>query len=98
MNSDESNFGRYENSENKDLPYDDRVCRFDKEKAYEPLCNYHKFLNDKDMINKATITGTALLLNRTNLVIIDVDNKGKSVDECKEIFERICKQFLPSPD
>ena len=98
MNSDKSKFGRYENSENKDLPYDDRVCRFDKEKAYEPLCNNQKYLNDADMINNATITGTALLLNRTNLVIIDVDNKGKTVDECKEIFKKIYKQFLPSPD
>lgn len=80
MNCDKSKFGRYENSENKDLLYDDRVCRFDKEKAYEPLCNNQKYLNDKDMKINATITGTALLVNRTNLVIIDVDNKGTSVD------------------
>lgn len=41
-----------------------------------PLCNYEKVLKDSHMYNNDTITGTSMLINRTNLIIIDVDNKG----------------------
>lgn len=43
------------------------------------------------------ITGTSLVVNRTNLIIIDVDNNGKTLEECKIIFDIICGIFLPSP-
>ena len=129
MNSDESNFGRYENSESSDnnmsimtnsyedsdnnykqsnnkskqmpideLPWQDRVCWFDKEKAYMPLCNNAKILTNNDIYRHGTITGTALLINRTNFVVIDIDNKGSTIDERKQIFKKICEHFLPSPD
>lgn len=44
------------------------------------------------------ITGTAMLINRTDRVVIDVDNKGKNIEECKTIFDNLCETFLPSPD
>ena len=44
------------------------------------------------------ITGTSLVVNRTNLIIIDVDNNGKTLEECKTIFGIICGIFLPSPN
>lgn len=44
------------------------------------------------------ITGTSLVVNRTNLIIIDVDNNGKNIKECETIFDIICGIFLPSPN
>ena len=63
-----------------------------------PLCNYEKVLKDSHMYNNDTITGTSMLINRTNLIIIDVDNNGKTLEECKTIFDIICGVFLPSPN
>lgn len=71
-----------------------------------PLCNYTKVLKNeniynyhsKDMHDLIKITGTAMLINRTDCVVIDVDNKGKNIEECKAIFDNLCKTFLPSPN
>ena len=63
-----------------------------------PLCNYTKVLTNNDIYRHGEITGTAMLINRTNFVIIDIDNKGKTIEERKAIFDNLCKTFLPSPD
>ena len=63
-----------------------------------PLCNNAKILTNNDIYRRGEVTGTALLINRTNLVVIDIDNKGKTIDERKEIFKKICEHFLPSPN
>lgn len=48
-----------------------------------PLCDYQKCLKNDAMYsimkhrnNNHSITGTALLINKTDFVVIDVDNKG----------------------
>ena len=60
-----------------------------------PLCNNAKILTDNDIRRHGTITGTALLINRTDLVVIDIDNKGETIEERKEIYKKLCKNFLP---
>ena len=61
-----------------------------------PLCDYQKKLTNRAMICHGKITGTAMLINKTNFVIIDVDNKGNTIEEREAIFENLCKTFLPS--
>lgn len=63
-----------------------------------PLCNYTKVLHNNDIYRHGKITGTAMLINRTNFVIIDIDNKGKTIEERKAIFDNLCTIFLPSPN
>lgn len=63
-----------------------------------PLCDYEKELSNRAMIYHGKITGTAMLINKTNFVIIDVDNKGKNIEECKAIYKNLCTTFLPSSD
>ena len=48
-----------------------------------PLCNNAKILTNNDIYRRGTVTGTALLINRTNFVVIDIDNKGTTIDERK---------------
>ena len=71
------------------------ICYFDDKRAYMPLCNYTKVLTNNDIYRHGEITGTAMLINRTNFVIIDIDNKGKTIEERKAIFDNLCKTFLP---
>lgn len=61
-----------------------------------PLCDYEKELSNRAMIYHGKITGTAMLINKTNFVIIDVDNKGNTIEEREAIFKNLCKTFLPS--
>lgn len=63
-----------------------------------PLCNYTKVLTNNDIYRHGEITGTAMLINRTHLIVIDIDNKGKTIEERKAIFDNLCTTFLPSPD
>lgn len=63
-----------------------------------PLCDYEKELSNRAMIYHGKITGTAMLINKTNFVIIDVDNKGNTIEEREAIFENLCKTFLPSSE
>ena len=37
-----------------------------------------------------------MLINKTNFVIIDVDNKGNTIEEREAIFKNLCETFLPS--
>lgn len=60
-----------------------------------PLCDYEKELSNRAMIYHGKITGTAMLINKTNFVIIDVDNKGDTIEEREAIFKNLCKTFLP---
>lgn len=61
-----------------------------------PLCDYEKVLSNRAMIYHGKITGTAMLINKTNFVIIDVDNKGNTIEERETIFKNLCKTFLPA--
>lgn len=60
-----------------------------------PLCDYTKVLHNNDIYRHGEITGTAMLINRTNFVVIDIDNKGNTIEERKAIFDNLCTTFLP---
>lgn len=62
------------------------LCRKKVHMAYYSLYGYKKYYKDGE--TGGSLTGTALLSNMVpELVIIDVDNKGKTVNEQQSIYK-----------
>ena len=62
------------------------LCRKKVHMTYYSLYGYKKYYKDGE--TGGSLTGTALLSNMVpELVIIDVDNKGKTVNEQQSIYK-----------